>query len=179
MQIKNTLERYGLVAMLFHWVMALALIVMLVVGFSMTSLPNGPQKFSLYGLHKATGIVLLALVTLRLLWRMANPAPALPATLPVWQRHAANASHFVLYVICLTMPLTGWMMSSAAGFSVSVFGLFVLPDFIAPNPGMRELFGEAHEILAFTLIAVVVVHALAALKHHFVDRDAVLRRMLP
>lgn len=164
---------------LFHWLMATMIIGLLAVGYIMHGMETSPQKFELYALHKATGAVLLALVAVRLLARFGLGVPPLPDHMPAWQRHAANMSHWALYVLMIAMPLSGWMMSSASGFPVSVYGLFVLPDLIGPNHDVAEFLEETHELLAVAIIAIASVHALAGLFHHFVQKDNVLRRMLP
>lgn len=176
MRIKNNETHFGLVAITLHWLMAILIIGMLCVGLYMTSLPVGMLKLKLYGWHKAFGILILTLVILRILWRLTNATPVL--ALPWWERTAARLAHFVLYVLMLAMPLSGWLMTSAAGLPPSFFGLFTLPNLVAPNDELRELFGLMHEWLAYGLIAVIILHTLAALKHHFIDKDDILRRMI-
>lgn len=178
MQLKNRPNAYGLIAKLFHWVMALTILGLLVVGFIMSDMETSPDKFKLYGIHKAIGALVLGAALLRILWRFVNIVPKSPE-MPRWQKIAAHAAHYGLYVLMVAMPLSGWLMSSAAGFPVSVFGWFTLPDLIAPDKAMRELMGEVHETLAIAIIALVSLHALAALKHHFINKDNTLRRMLP
>lgn len=179
MQLKNSSERYGAIARIFHWVMALAIFGMLAVGFIMTDLPMNPDKFRVYGIHKSVGALILIAALLRLLWRLINLVPPLPAHMPLWERLGAHGSHIALYILLFIMPLSGWLMSSAAGFPVSVFGWFTLPNLIAPDKALQELLVEVHELLAFAIIGLVTLHAAAALKHHFIDKDNVLRRMLP
>lgn len=177
-QLKNSPNAYGIVAKTFHWLMALAILGLLIVGFIMADMETSPDKFKLYGIHKAVGALFLMAVFLRLFWRFINIIPLSPE-IPRWQKLAAHAAHYGLYALMVAMPLSGWLMSSAAGFPVSVFGWFTLPDLIAPDKAMRELMGEVHETLAIAIIALVSLHALAALKHHFIDKDNTLRRMLP
>ena len=179
MLLRNNHEKYGAIAKCFHWVMALAILMMLAVGFIMTDLPMSPDKFRVYGIHKSIGALILIAAFLRLFWRFINVVPELPADMPTWQKLGAHGSHVALYILMFVMPLTGWLMSSAAGFQVSVFGWFLLPNLIAPSPGLREIFGILHELLAFAIIGLVSLHILAALKHHFIDKDTILRRMLP
>lgn len=176
---KNRPENYGFVAKSFHWVMALLIIGMLALGLYMDGLPLSADKLRLYGIHKATGAIILFLVALRLIWRLVNLVPPLPSTLPKWQRLGAHLGHLGLYALMFAMPVTGWLLSSAAGFPVSVFGLFTLPNLISPDPQLRELFSGAHELLANALIVLIIAHVAAALKHHFIDKDTILRRMLP
>ncbi|WP_419420299.1 cytochrome b [Legionella sp. D16C41] len=177
MQIKNTTARYGLVAITLHWLLAIIVITLLCVGLYMTSLQRSPLQIKLFGLHKEFGIVVLSLVTLRILWRFVNITPKL--TIPRWERVASLTIHWALYILMFAMPLTGWLMSSAAGFPVSFFGLFTMPNLIAPNDYWRDIFAIAHEFLSNILIALIILHLLGALKHHFYNKDDTIRRMLP
>lgn len=168
---------YTRTAKVFHWLIAVLIIIMLCVGLYMASLPLGPDKLKLIGLHKSTGITILFLVTLRLIWRLKHAVPPLPASLPKIYHKAAHAAHHSLYVLMFAMPLTGWAMSSAAGFPVSVFGFFTLPNIMPADKGLRVLFNDAHQWLAYLLIVMLIGHVAAALWHHFVHKDDVLRRM--
>ena len=179
MAIKNTIYSYGSVAKSFHWIVAVTIIGMLALGFIMTGMKPTPDMFKLYNIHKSTGSLLLILVCLRLMWKIANKSPILPPSLPKFERFLAHLGHFVLYALMFAMPFTGLLMSSAAGFTVSVFGWFTMPNLIAPMPEWKGLFRNAHEIIAWSLIVMVCLHALAALLHHFYYRNNVLRRMLP
>ena len=179
MQITNTEQRYGAVAQLFHWVIVALIITQFVLAIKGGDLPLGPAKIAVLAQHKSVGMTIFMLAMLRLLWRLVNPVPALPATTPRWQRVGAHLSHWALYTLILITPLFGWMMSSARNFSVSWFGLFTFPDLIQPDRPTYDLFHEIHEILAIAILCIAVLHAAAALKHHFFDRDNVLRRMLP
>lgn len=178
MQLKNTLTRYGAVAQLFHWV----IVVLIVTQFVLAKRADGLSpvaKIGVLATHKSVGITILALAVLRLAWRLFNPVPQTPATTPRWQTRAAHVSHFLLYTLLFIQPVLGWLMSSARAFSVSYFGLFTLPDFIEPNRAAYEWLHDLHEAMATTLAVVALIHIAAALKHHFIDRDDVLRRMLP
>jgi len=179
MPVKNTRLAYGSVAKSFHWVVALLILTLLAVGFIMSDMENTPDKFKLYGLHKSVGISVLTLALVRLMWKAVNVAPLLPATLHRMEKLLAHAGHALLYVLMIAMPLSGWLMSSAAGVQVSVFGWFLLPDFVAPDKDVKDFFREAHELLAWALIVMISLHVLAALLHHFYYRNNVLRRMLP
>jgi cytochrome b561 len=178
MQIKNTPQNYGLVAKFFHWLMALLIIGIVSVGLYMTDLPIGTLKLKLYGLHKEFGLLVLMLVMLRIVWRIGNIAPLLPASMPGWQKLAANSVHWAFYGFMFAMPLSGWAMSSAAGFPPSFFGLFVLPGLIAPDQEKMVLLKTIHQYLAYGLIAAFCAHVAAALQHHFIDKDNTLRKML-
>lgn len=179
MKLGNTKDSYGIVSKSFHWVMALGIIFLLILGFYMHGLPSSPDKFALYGLHKSIGAILLFLVILRFVWRVGGLIPLLPDNIPNWQKISANLIHYALYGLMFLMPLSGWFMSSAAGYPVSIFGLVTLPALISPNRELVGLFKEFHEIFAWGIIALLVLHILAAVKHHFIDRDNILRRMLP
>lgn len=178
--LKNTPESYGCVAKALHWVIGLLVVVLLGVGLYMTDLERSPIKFQLYGMHKAFGAVVLGLMLFRLLWRVAiSPAPGPVPTHAAWERRLSRAVHYAFYVALIAMPLSGWALSSAAGYPVSMFGLFSLPDLVGKNESLAEAMGEAHEILGNVLIALIILHVAGALKHHIVDKDGTLRRMLP
>lgn len=179
MQLKNDESRYGVVAQLFHWVLVILIIVQFILANRAHDLPLGVAKIAVLAQHKSFGITILAVALLRLIWRWLNVVPAEPDDVPKWQRIAARISHVALYILLLVTPVIGWLMSSARNFPVSWFGLVTLPDFIAPNKRSYELLHETHELLAQTLFWLAVLHIAAALKHHFIDKDNVLRRMLP
>ncbi|MFZ5566602.1 MAG: cytochrome b [Pseudomonadota bacterium] len=179
----TTPARYTPTAIALHWLLALLLLGMFVVGLYMTSLPFSPQRLRLYNWHKWAGIVVLTLSFLRLLWRLSHRPPALPdavlAVMPAWQRYAHHATHGALYVLFFAIPLLGWAYSSAAGFPIVVFGVLPLPDFMPVDKALAEALKPWHGYAAYALAALVVLHVAAALKHQFVDRDSLLTRMLP
>ena len=177
MKITNTENQYGIVAILLHWIMAILLIGMVVLGLYMTALPISFLKLKLYGWHKEFGVLVLMLVMLRIVWRIANITPSLPV-LPWWELFAARSVHWAFYGFMLALPITGWLMTSAAGLAPSFFGLFVLPNLMAPNESYRLLLAEIHQWLAYGLIATFCAHVGAALKHEFIDKDGIMRRML-
>jgi len=169
-------ERYTRTAVALHWLLALAIFGSLGVGLYMTGLALTPTRLKLYNWHKWAGICIFTLSLLRLLWRLTHPAPpALP--MPRWQASAAAATHRLMYVLFLAVPLAGWAYSSAAGFPVVVFGVLPLPDFVSPNRELAEAIKPLHRWLAYTLATAIVVHVAAALKHQFVDHDGLLARM--
>lgn len=177
MQIKNSKNHFGLVAIIFHWLMAILLIGLLTLGLYMVGLPISLDKLKFYGWHKEYGILALMLVTLRIIWRLANITPQL--SLPLLEKIAARAVHWAFYGFMFAMPITGWLITSAAGVPASFFGLFNLPSLIAANPDSLELFEAIHKWIAYGLIATIILHTLAALKHHFINKDDILRRMFP
>lgn len=179
MHLRNTADRYGALAQLLHWTIVALIITQFVLAAIADDLPAGLEKLAVLARHKSVGITILGLAIVRLIWRLFNPPPALPSTVPGWQRTSARATHIALYALLFFQPLTGWLMSSAKNYPVSWFGLVALPDLIEPSESGFDLLHEAHEAGATLIIALAVLHAAAALKHHFLDRDDVLRRMLP
>lgn len=169
---------YGGTAKTLHWLMFALIAAAFGVGLWMAGLPVGPQRFKAVPLHKMIGVTLLVLALARLLWRVTHPAPPLPASMPAWERCAAHASHWALYVLMIVVPLSGYLMSSAFGFSTVYFGLR-LPDLLERNRELGDTLKAVHFFLNKTLLALIALHFAAALKHHFFDRDDVLRRMLP
>lgn len=162
-----------------HWIAAVLIIGNLAFGLTMVDLPLSPAKLRYYSWHKWAGVTIFLLSALRLLWRLAHPAPALPSSLPAWQRTAANASHHLLYLLFFAAPLSGWMFSSAAGFQTVYFGVLPLPDLLSKNKELADILKIVHRYVNYTLAALVITHVAAAVKHHVVDRDDVLARMLP
>ncbi len=175
-------ERYNKVAVLLHWTIALLIIGMIVVGLTMGGYPI-KYKFLAYNLHKSFGITILALSLFRLFWRFTHTPPALPA-MPTWEKLAAHASHLGFYVLMIGMPLSGWMMVSAdAKFPTVFFSLFEVPQFPLPaaydTRAAHDQLEWLHYWLAMGTLGLLALHVGAALKHHFINHDAVLRRMLP
>lgn len=179
MPVRNTVETWGSVAKAFHWTIAVLIIGQFVLGVIAVNLPVGMEKLTVLARHKSVGITILGLAILRLAWRAANRVPAMPAGMTRWERLAARTTHAALYALLIVVPLAGWTMSSAKNFPVSWFGLVQLPDFVALDDAVYDRTHAMHVALAFTLGGIVVLHLVAALKHHFIDRDDVLRRMLP
>jgi len=145
----------------------------------MVDLPLTPAKLRYYSWHKWGGVTIFLLSALRLTWMVMNPAPTLPSAMPEWQQRAAHASHRLLYIFFFAAPLTGWLFSSATGFPVVYFGVLQLPDLIDKNGEAADVFQAAHRWINFSLASLVVLHVAAAVKHHLVDRDDILVRMLP
>ncbi len=171
--------RYGALAQLFHWVIAALIVTQFVLARMADDLPLGARKLGLLARHKSVGMTILMLAILRLVWRLKTAAPALPAAMNRLERVAARATHIAFYVLLFAMPLTGWMMSSAKNYSVSWFGLFTWPNLIGKNEAAFEFLRTTHDTLSDVLFGIAVLHILAALKHHFWNRDDVLKRMLP
>jgi len=161
-----------------HWLTAALIVANLALGLSMVPLPISPRKLQWYIWHKWIGITVFLLTCVRLGWRRFRPPPD-PVEMPEWQLRAAAAVHRLLYVLLLLIPISGWLYSSATGVQVVYLGLIPLPDLVPSGKALAAVLKVIHVTLNFTLFALVCVHAAAALKHHFVDRDPVLTRMLP
>lgn len=180
MSINNTEASYGSVAKFFHWTIAVVIYTMLFVGYYMGSIEPDSTKFKVYMLHKSFGLTVLLLVLLRFIWRMKSTVPTLPDSVPGWQKLAARLVQYGLYTALILMPLSGWIMSCAAGYVPTYFDLFAVPlPGIEKSKALAHTASSAHEIIAIVLISLIVIHVLAALKHHFIDKDNVLRSMLP
>ena len=171
--------RYTRTAMSLHWLIALMLFGMFGFGLYMVELPLSPQKLKFYSYHKWAGVTVFLLVLARLAWRITHRPPALPADMPAWQVTAAKAGHHLLYLLMVIVPLSGWLMSSAKGFQTVWFGVLPLPDLLSKNEALGEALLLTHRLLNWFFMLVVAGHVLAALKHHFIDRDGLLSRMLP
>ena len=179
-QWRNSALRWGAIAQLFHWTIVALIITQFVLANMAEDLPLGMAKLATLARHKSVGITILGLALLRLGWRLSNrQSPPLPADYKGWMRGLAHLTHYGLYALIFAMPLTGWLMSSAKNYPVSWWGFVTLPNLVQPDEGLFELMKSTHGFLAGTLIAVTVLHALAALYHHFMRKDDVLRRMLP
>jgi cytochrome b561 len=170
--------RYTRTAIALHWVAALLIAGNLTLGITMINLALSPSTLRLYGWHKWIGITVFLTALARLAWRRAHPPPPSVA-MPEWQRRAAVVTHVALYALMLAIPLSGWALSSATGVSVVYLGLVPLPDLVVKDKALAAVLKAIHGTLNFTLMALVIVHAGAALRHGFVDRDGILPRMLP
>ena len=177
MSLKNTTDHYGLIAKAFHWSMALIMMGLVLLGMYMVDLDRTPFKFELYGWHKSFGILILAMVIGRLIWKHMNPKPVAMDTHQKWEKILAKLAHIFLYLSMIGMPLTGWLMSSAGGHPVKFFGVEI-PALMEKNPEFGKLMNQTHEILSYMLIAAIILHAAGAFKHHFVDKDNTLKRMM-
>lgn len=162
-----------------HWLIGLMIFVSLGVGLYMVDLSLSPTKLRLYSWHKWAGVTIFTLVLVRCLWRLSHAAPPLPDPMPRWQRLVAEGTHYLLYALMIAIPLAGWLMSSAKGFQTVYFGVLPIPDLLAKNKELGETLTLVHRYLNYTMIAIISTHTGAALKHHFVDKDDILRRMWP
>ncbi len=174
-----TNNRYTPTAITLHWLIALGIISTFALGLYMTELDLSPIKLKLYSYHKWIGVTLFVLVIARLGWRLTHPAPPLPDTMPPLLRTGATVAHWLLYILMFIIPISGWLMSSAKGFQTVWFGILPLPDLLAKDKALGDTLLLVHKTLNFTLAGLFVAHVGASLKHHFIDRDTVLTRMLP
>lgn len=162
-----------------HWLMALMIFGLLGLGFYMSDLPLSPQKLKLYSWHKWAGVTVFLLTLVRLAWRATHQPPLMPWQMSKLQQIAAHVGHVGLYLLMLAIPLSGWLMSSAKGFQTVWFGVLPIPDLLPKNKELGDLLLSIHQGLNLLLVVLLLTHIAAALKHHFIDRDDVLIRMLP
>lgn len=174
--MKNT---YTTVAKLFHWGMALVFACLITLGFVMTDMPLSPEKLQYYSWHKWAGVSVFMLAWLRLAWRVLNPPPTYPQTMSRLMQYFAHLGHAALYVLMIVIPVSGWLLSSAKGVQTVWFGVLPLPDLLERDKELGHILHEVHETLNYVLLFMLSGHVIAALKHHIVDRDDILKRMLP
>lgn len=174
------MQRYTTTAIALHWLMAVMLIANFALGLYMVDIPGlTPAKLRYFSWHKWAGVTILLVATVRLLWRLSHRAPALPDTIPAWENLASRVSHVLLYVLLFAVPLSGYFYTLSAGIPVMYFGVIELPVLIGKDPALKPVLETLHFWLNMLLAAAVALHVMAALKHQFIDRDTVLRRMLP
>jgi cytochrome b561 len=178
MPFRNTTRTWGSLSKAFHWLIVLLIINQWWIAERAEEL-KGLAKLEALAWHKSFGMTILMLAVLRLAWRLMNPTPALTMETRPWERVLAKISHVLLYALIFAMPLTGWMMSSAKNYPVSWFKLFQFPDLVAPAEQTFHQMNDLHHLLFSVLVGVALLHVAGALKHHFIDRNDVLRRMLP
>ena len=178
MPLRNTAENYGSLAKLLHWSIVILIIVQYFIAEAADELPDGLEKLQILSRHKSVGMLLLMLAVVRILWKLANKGQPVPVGTGALKK-AAAAGHGLLYLLLLLQPISGWAMSSAANYPVAFFGWFQFPALVGANPPLHETLADVHEVLFYVLVAVAVLHILAALYHHFAMKDDVLKRMLP
>lgn len=175
----STVSRYSSGSKWLHWIVALIVIPMVCFSFFLDDLPETVRGTGI-NLHKSFGLLVLFLMFLRLFWILKKGKPSLPASVPIWQRFAARMVQFFLYVALFVMPLAGWIMSTAANKVPSFFGLFTLPlPGVPANKALAKNMFEVHEIFAWIIIGLLVLHIAGALKHYMIDKDKVAQRMFP
>lgn len=174
--MRNTVDGYGLMSRVLHWLSALLILGVMTLGLVVDELPKGPQRSGLMNWHQSVGTVVLALVALRLAWRLINPAPTPLGS--AGTRRLATLMHWLLYALMIVQPLSGLVLVQAAGHDLMLFGAWPVPRLVAENDGLKDLLEGVHETVWIALAIAVAGHAAAALKHHFFDRDRTLVRML-
>lgn len=173
-------ERYNRTTMLLHWLVALLLVGQFAFGWYLQEIPRGtPARGYFVNLHKSCGLLIGLLILLRLGWRLTHVPPPLPDSVPPWQQQAASASHSLLYVLMLVMPLSGYIASNFSRFGINFFNVLPLAPWGIDNKLVYAFFNQTHIVSSWLLLALVVVHVLAAFKHLLVDRDTVFSRMWP
>ena len=170
-------DRYTRTAVALHWTVGALVITALSMGWIMTDMVISPLRLQVYSWHKWIGITVLTLFFVRALWRLTHPAPPL-LPMPAWQRRSAQFLHGFLYLMLLAQPITGWIFSNASGRAIVYLGLIPLPNLVGKDKALAETFKGLHSTGGLVLSIAVGLHVLAALKHHFIDRDDTLRRML-
>jgi cytochrome b561 len=172
-------EEYSGFAKLLHWTIAACVLFIIPAGIIMHNLPDGDVKNLIYTLHRSFGALILALMLIRLAYRLVNGAPAPEPTLTAFQRIVSHAVHVALYGLLIAQPIIGWIATSAYGAAISVFGLFTLPALVGKNEAIAKPLFQVHELVGFAIAGLLVMHIGAALYHYFIRRDGVLQRMLP
>jgi cytochrome b561 len=179
MSLKNTATSYGSTTKFFHWTVALCVIALLIVGFMMDDIQNKALKMQVYNLHKLLGLTVLILMLSRLVWRLLNIQPGYPASVPRWEQRAARSVHDLLYLTLIIMPLSGWIMSTAAGHPPYLGSYLIKAPFISVSQSTAQFFNNLHSAFAWIIPGLISIHIAAAIKHHLIDKNNVLLRMLP
>lgn len=179
MAIRNSAQRWGSVAQFLHWSVAALILALMALGWLAVLTPLSPAKINLFYWHKSLGMLVLALVLIRLGWRAGNPPPDMPSELPRWEPLLARTTHAFLYVLIVLMPVSGWLINSAAGIPFKIFWILPLPSITPVSDSLEHLFELVHLAIFWALAVVLVGHIGAALRHHFLLHNAILSRMLP
>lgn len=172
-------DRYTKTAVILHWLIALLIFVAFPLGLYMHDLPLSPTKLRLYSYHKWIGVTVFLFAVIRVFWRSTHRPPPLPDAMLRWEKIAAESVHYLLYTLIFIVPITGWLMSSAKGFQTVWFGVLPLPDLVGKNKALGDLLLELHEMFNYIMLGLVIAHVAAAIKHHFIERDDILTRMIP
>ncbi len=177
--IRNTSSSWGSVSRWFHWILGVTVIGMLAFGWWMNHIPARPDRVFYRSIHADIGYVLLLLMVVRLLWRIIDPKPALPSDTPRWLRISAHINHWALYIVTIMVATLGWAHSGAHKQDYADwFGLFRVPQITSPDKAVADAYEDRHIFFAYVLLALIVIHVVAALWHHFVKRDRVTARMV-
>lgn len=174
-----TAARYSTTAIALHWWIALFIVAAFVIGQLLEDMAFSPFKLRVISWHKWLGVSVFLLVWVRLAWRLTHRPPALPTGMSGWQQSAAHALHFLLYLLMVAVPLSGWLMSSAKGVPTVFLGVLPLPDLLSADKQLGSFLAGIHSLLTKALLVLVLAHVAAAIKHHIIDKDDVLLRMMP
>lgn len=174
--LKNSEQNYGVFSISVHWISAILFIGATILGLYLEELPWGPTKSELMDLHKSVGVILMFLILLRIVWRFISPNPPAIDTAKAWEQTMSKVVMGVLMLALLLMPLSGWIMSNAGGHSVELFTL-PMPTLIGESESIKEIASSVHAILGKLAILAILLHLAGALKHHFIYKDNVLKRM--
>jgi cytochrome b561 len=177
--LRNTELSWGTPAKLLHWTVAALVFLQIALGWAAVTWRLSPTKLDLFVFHKSIGMLVLVLMVVRVAWRAVNNAPSLPADMGPLERRSAHASHLLLYVLLLFMPVTGWIVTSAANIPLRIFWMIPLPPVVEPDKPMADAAASIHLVLFVVLSLLLALHIAAALRHHFFRHDDVLARMLP
>lgn len=172
-------DRYTKTAVTLHWLVALLIFAAFPLGLYMHDLPLSPTKLRLFSYHKWIGVTVFLLAVIRVTWRGTHRPPLMPDTMLRWEKIAAESVHYLLYTLIFVIPITGWLMSSAKGFQTVWFGVLPLPDLVGKDKELGKLLEEVHAYLNYFMLGLVIAHVGASLKHHFIERDDILTRMVP
>ena len=180
MKLGNTRERYGAVGASLHWLVAITVFGLFGLGWYMVDLSYYDEWYRLApDIHRSVGLILFVVVILRLVWRFSGTSPVPVSTHSRLERSAAHAAHGLLYVLMFVAMISGYLISTADGSPVHIFNWIQVPSITGRVRGMEDIAGDVHYWVTWVLVGLAAVHAMAALKHHFIDRDDTLRRMLP
>ncbi len=179
MQLQNSPERYGLIAILIHWLVAVTVIGLFALGYWMVDLTYYDDWYKRApDIHRSIGLLLFGVMLLRVLWRAVNQNPAPLPEHRRWEVISAHLAHNLLYLLLFVAMISGYLISTADGSSISVFGWFDVPSVTGQVKGLEDTAGTVHYWSTWAIVALAAVHAAGALKHHVIDRDRTLRRML-
>lgn len=176
--LRNSRNEWGPVAVGLHWLLAILIVGQFALGWAADEAPVSPAKFDLFVWHKSFGVTILLLAALRLAWRLGNPPPDLPSDIPAHEQRLAQVSHILLYTLMLIVPASGWVVADTSRIPFRIFWSIPTPNLMDANKQASELAAGIHKALVVLLVIAVALHVAAALRHHFVKRNDVLRRML-
>lgn len=171
--------RYTSLAITLHWLTAALIFCAFPLGVYMSDLHLSPLKLQLFSYHKWLGVTVFLLLLIRLIWRAKNTPPSMSSSIAVWQQRAAHGLHHLLYGLMFAIPVSGWLMSSAKGVPTVYLGLIQIPDLLSKDKALAHTLENLHATLNYLMLALLILHIAAALKHHFIERDNTLARMLP